>query len=246
VLQSVWLVAVALALQTAPVSPAPSTAWPDDHPFSHLFQNLAADIERLPSADTAWLLGSGAAASIAAHPKDDDMAEWADQTLESSYTVTGRVLGNAWVQAGASVGVYVVGQLTKSDEARHVGSDLIRAQVLNGLMTTGIKVAVGRERPGGASQSFPSGHTSAAFASASVIDGHYGWRAAAPAYAFATFVGWSRIRDRQHFLTDVIFGATIGTIVGRTVTRGHESRTWTVVPTAGAGSAGIFLVRTGR
>ena len=61
---------------------------------------------------------------------------------------------------------------------------------------------------------------------ATVVSRHYGWKKALPAYAFASYVGASRIRSQKHHLSDVIAGATIGYIVGRTVTRrfGEETR----------------------
>ena len=73
--------------------------------------------------------------------------------------------------------------------------------------------------------SFPSGHTSNSFLWATVVSRHYGWKAGIPAFAAASYVGASRIASRKHFLTDVVAGATLGYIVGRTVTRdGRDNR----------------------
>jgi membrane-associated phospholipid phosphatase len=125
----------------------------------------------------------------------------------------------------------------------HVGSDLVRAQVLNGLITKGLKLAIDRERPSGGRHAFPSGHTAAAFASASVLHGHFGWKVALPAYSLAGFVGWTRLRDNQHWLSDVGAGATIGLIVGQAVTSGHRQRVWTIVPVATPGGLGVYVVK---
>jgi membrane-associated phospholipid phosphatase len=124
----------------------------------------------------------------------------------------------------------------------HVGSDLIRAQVLNGLTTRGLKIFVDRRRPGGGGHSFPSGHSSATFASAAILGTHFGWKVAVPAYAVGGFVGWARVRDGEHWLTDVVVGATIGTIIGRTVARTHGS-SWAVVPVVSGSSTGILIVK---
>ena len=60
----------------------------------------------------------------------------------------------------------------------------------------------------------PSGHTSATFASAAVLQDHFGWKVGVPSFAVAGFVGWTRIRDQHHWLTDVLVGAMIGFAVG--------------------------------
>lgn len=104
-----------------------------------------------------------------------------------------------------------------------------------GLGAGGLKVATGRERPsadtqvrghertvfhgprGGLEtayrQSFPSGHTVGAFASATCLAAFY--PAAAPvAYAVASAAGANRVIKRQHFLSDVVAGGLLGHLVG--------------------------------
>ena len=106
------------------------------------------------------------------------------------------------------------------------------------------ELSVDRARPSGGQHAFPSGHTSATFASAAVLQGHFGWKVGAPAYAVAGLVGWTRVRDRAHWMSDVFFGATLGTIAGRTITRGHRPASWSLVPTATPGGAAVFVVKT--
>ncbi|MDR0804010.1 MAG: phosphatase PAP2 family protein [Rickettsiales bacterium] len=57
---------------------------------------------------------------------------------------------------------------------------------------------------------FPSGHTSFAFAGAGYWQMRYGWWVGAPMYAAAAFVGYSRVLARQHNWLDVSVGAAIG------------------------------------
>ena len=216
----------------------------DDRPFARLFQNLGRDLRALPSRDSGLVLGMGSAGTLAIRGADDNLAAWAGEEGASGYTGFGRVLGDGWLQAGAATGTYVVGRLTGQPAIAHVGSDLVRAQVLNGLVTRGLKIAVTRSRPTGGRHAFPSGHASAAFTSAAVLQGHFGWKTGIPAYAVASLVGWTRVRDRAHWMSDVIFGATLGTIAGRTVTAGHRREPgWTIVPVATYGGAAVHVVK---
>ena len=103
--------------------------------------------------------------------------------------------------------------------------------ILSAAVGSVIKVAAGRERPSRADQvpghertvfhgpalglrhascqSFPSGHTLSAFASATVLSAFY--PGAEPVfYVVATATGINRIVSHQHFLSDVVAGALLG------------------------------------
>jgi membrane-associated phospholipid phosphatase len=74
----------------------------------------------------------------------------------------------------------------------------------------GLKYLIHEQRPSHGSHSFPSGHTAIAFFGCGFIHKRYGWKYAIPAYAAATFVGYSRIKIKEHWVHDVIGGAAIG------------------------------------
>ena len=77
------------------------------------------------------------------------------------------------------------------------------------------KALVDEERPDNSdNDSFPSGHTAHAFASATTLHRRYGWKAGFPAYAVATLTGVARERARKHHWYDVVAGAAIGGISG--------------------------------
>jgi len=60
-------------------------------------------------------------------------------------------------------------------------------------------------------KSFPSGHTTIAFATATTLALEYKkWYIAVPAYAWATGVAYSRMYEGKHYPSDVLAGAALG------------------------------------
>lgn len=195
------------------------------------------------SIDTLIVLGVGGTAARIASNSDESVDRWTLEHPAPSWTAIGRFGGDGFMMSGLALGTWGVGELTNHRLVTHVGSDLIRTQVMNGVFTRGLKMATSRERPRGGGHAFPSGHASASFATAGVLHEHFGWKVGAPAYAFASFVGYTRIRDRAHWLSDAVFGAALGLASARAVTRDHHSQTWTIAPAAVPGGAAIVFVR---
>jgi membrane-associated phospholipid phosphatase len=94
---------------------------------------------------------------------------------------------------------------------------------LDVLLTTGLKYAINRPRPylqypndivkrtDAGNYSFPSGHTSTAFAAATALTlSTKKWYVAVPSYAYACAVGYSRMRLGVHFPSDVLGGMILG------------------------------------
>jgi len=134
-----------------------------------------------------------------------------------------------------SLTVYATGRLKDQPKVSHIGMDLLRALILDEAMTQTLKYAVQRERPDGSdSHSFPSGHSSATFAVATVLERHVNWRLSVPAYLFASYVAMSRLHENKHYASDVAFGAAVGIIAGRTVTEPRTDKYAVVIlPTRG-------------
>jgi len=126
------------------------------------------------------------------------------------------------VVIAAPIGFIATGILAKDRHAEDTGVLLAAATVTNTLLTVGMKATVGRKRPyetlsnvhGGdvnRSPSFPSGHTSSAFATATLITLEYPkWYVAVPSYTWASLVGYSRIAKGVHYPSDVVAGALVG------------------------------------
>jgi membrane-associated phospholipid phosphatase len=164
------------------------------------------------------LLIGGAATGVGAI-FDDDVAEWIADPSNSFGTSLESGARPAWV-AGVVAALFATGRAVDAPRFRAVTYDWMDAFLVNAAYTTVIKELVKRERPDSSDNlSFPSGHSSNAFALAVVAERHYGWKAGVPAYALASAVAVSRLQRNKHYLSDVLAGSTLGYIVGRTVVR---------------------------
>jgi hypothetical protein len=206
------------------------------------FVALGRDLKHLPSIETALTLGIGGGLALGAHPADKRLTQDAVSTESLEETLdAGDVIGNGWTQIGGAVGTLILGHLNDSPRVQALGSDLLRAQILNAAFTQGIKHAVNRPRPDGSNYSFPSGHASASFASAAVIERHFGWKVGLAAYAVAAYAGTSRLSENKHYASDVIFGSALGLVSGHTVTVGHGPNRFAVMPIAMPGGIAVSV-----
>jgi membrane-associated phospholipid phosphatase len=97
----------------------------------------------------------------------------------------------------------------------------VKALVATGLITQGLKFIVREKRPNSESlTSFPSGHTSAAFAMATVL-ARYRPQYRIPAYVIASTIGWSRVEVGAHRWQDVAAGAALGYFIARRFANKH-------------------------
>lgn len=140
----------------------------------------------------------------------------------------------AWAVIGAFA---VAGWGFEDYTSRRVVVDALSASLIaGGVVTTSLKNAVGRYRPDetaatwyarpfSGNVSFPSGHTTQAFAVAAVISGHYEqtW-VRVTSFFIAGCVGLARIQLNQHYASDVVLGALVGTAIGGTVVTRNERR----------------------
>lgn len=225
-------------------TPAEPAARPLVPSVGQLFGEIGQDFRNLPSKSNITLLVIGSSlALLGDHDRSisDSLAGNGalHETLEP-----GQFVGGFAFQAGAAVLTYAIGRATDKPRVARVGADLIRAQVLSQTVTQTIKFAAGRTRPDGSNdQSFPSGHTSSSFATATVLQRHFGWKVGVPAFAAAAYVAASRVQMQKHYFTDVAFGAIVGIIAGRTVTLRIGGERFTLAPMAAPGGAGIALTR---
>jgi hypothetical protein len=213
-----------------------------------LLGNLGEDITKLPSMQNLYLVGIGGGLALAVHPADQTF----NARLQSHYDTVnaafapGHIFGDTPEQVALSLGTYAFGRIFDQPKTSHLGMDLLQAQILTEMLVEPIKFATQRQRPDGSNrQSFPSGHAAITFAGATVIERHLGWKYSLVGYGIASYVAASRLHDNRHYLSDVVFGAAVGSVAGRTVVH-HASDYWALTPVRVPGGVALLVTRTAR
>ena len=224
-----------------PAQPAGPLPTPVHTGLKELVKDIGRDFVALPSRENLYWTLAGGAAALAAHKADDYVqSHVVDNPTADAFFGPGRVIG-AVVPLGGSVGTYVWGRMRNQPRVSHVGSDLIQGLVVAQVLTQALKYTTQRERPDQSdTTSFPSAHAASTFAFATALERHLGWRYAVPAFAGAFYVAASRLPANRHWFSDVVFGATVGIIAGRTVTS-QEARSYPVALTAVPGGAALMI-----
>ena len=200
---------------------------------------------------TSALVFLAAAGSVAVVNNNDQQIrdDWKDhQKMPSNQSKIGDILGT-----GVPGLMIVAGQFYLDSNENHYQSHL-RSLVYGTLGVYSLKYAFKRSRPGNSQnqQSFPSGHTMTAFATATAMTYAYGWKAAIVAYPVAAFVGLSRLADDNHWGSDVVGGAFLGFILARAscydaepeknIEKNANQSLWFFFPVVGPDHQGAGLV----
>lgn len=208
-----------------------------------------------------WLLAGGLTGLVAVSAVlDGGIKRESQETItpqRHAFTKNAQRFGaeGSWLVLGA---FQAYGYFAEDTKAKAVAMDGVSASIIAaGIITPLMKFTVGRVRPNASDHtfdlkpfsgnySFPSGHVTQAFAVASVISAHYDqWWVQGLSYGLAGAVGYSRIEQNSHYASDVVAGAIIGTIVGRTIVKRHSKpRQWTLTMTpywGGQGTTGLMF-----
>jgi len=123
--------------------------------------------------------------------------------------------GYNWLVAN----VYIIGEGVINDRPQKETFEnlqtMAEAYFVNAVFTYVLKFSVRRKRPGSHNRlSFPSGHTSGSFVVAATLNQLYGKNIGIPAFLMASVTGLQRIHKNKHWLSDVLAGALLGTLVG--------------------------------
>jgi membrane-associated phospholipid phosphatase len=232
--------------------PAPAQALSSTSTFKtttktpNFFKQTLVDFGNLSSTNTLTWLAIGAVASSSVHPMDMAVTREMSSTPALEQLRAGNIIGGKEFQFGASVAALAIGKMSGNTRVADVAGKVLRAQIVAQTVTGVIKQTAQRNRPDSSDmRSFPSGHTSVSFASATVLQRELGWKVGAPAYAVASYVAMARIEKQKHFLSDVAFGAAVGILAGRTVTIGSGEKRFAVSPMVAPGGGGVSFSLVG-
>lgn len=194
-----------------------------------LFPMLGRDALSLITWQNTMILGFAAFAAVDIRQDLDgrvreETAEHPMRWGKGSQTL--RLFGEAQLQVPIMFSVYGYSLWTQDEYLHDFTKSMISAHALSSIATVIIKGIADTKRPDpdylGGHYGFPSYHTSSSFAIAASIESYYGWKLGLPAYALAGLVGWSRIDQREHDLSDVLFGAVLGCVIGKSVAATHQ------------------------
>jgi membrane-associated phospholipid phosphatase len=231
------------------------------HGTVDLFRHDVRELVAVPwnaSSRSWWKLAGATAAVIAVGSADDQIRTQVQETNRSGNQAVNQIasavepIGQeySWLLLG---GFYLAGRRNPGGRASRVAQDGLIATVLAaGVVTPTLKATFGRNRPANgdhtwdffdAQPSFPSGHTTQAFALATVVAQHYDQRwVKIIAYGTAGLVGYARMNHDAHYASDVLAGSLIGITIGRfIVARNNERRQLDAVPIFSGKSPGVGL-----
>jgi membrane-associated phospholipid phosphatase len=208
--------------QGAPAAAGEASAKPTRGFFSSLGHNLGDDVKHIPRRNSLFWLAGGIAAAAAVHPADHSLN--AHLAGHSNPFVLGDYIGSMFTVGAAGIASYSYGRIKGAPRAEHLGMDEIEGVLLAEGISEGVKQIVRRKRPVPPSGplhsgfSMPSGHATISFTAATILQQHLGYKAGIPTYLVASYVAMSRLHDNVHWASDVVMGAAIGIIIGRSVT----------------------------
>lgn len=233
-------------------------------PLDSLWGTIKRDVKALPGdlwRDTKHVYGNPVNLVILGAAYGGSLAiqeAGPDDTVEDHYKPGHHTFSRGWRNAADAYGNpgthfaiagawYLLGQQLQDEKTYDVSRTLASALIINGLTTMVGQAASYDRAPNGEWGTFPSGHTSSSFCIASVMHRAYGHAVGVPLYGLATLVAWERVDDRNHYFSDVVMGAVLGTVIGHSVASGRDPEFygWKILPYADpAGTSGVAFMKT--
>lgn len=233
ILISTLLLCQVSSAQQSPIDSFPSSCWRDARNLFHF--------PRYYQSGDTWLLAGGAICTGAGFFADESLEHYLrDQGIrEEKWTKRSDIfsaVGNGILPGIGAVVLYAAGEYGHRDEWKRTALLQMKTLVFAAGVSRIPKVLAQRHRPETeinswrwegpfngftGNYSFTSGHTFIAFSWAAVtaqsMKENRGWGIAA--YALAGLTGASRIYQGEHWLSDVVGGALLGTLFGKLMWR---------------------------
>lgn len=189
---------------------------------------------RIKRPELKWVVPFGAALA-ALMITDRKTSTWVSRGGSlSSLSHGASYAGGLYVTAGVATGLYLIGGATNNARLKTTGKLAFEALLGTGVVIGALKHTTSRMRPNAITgsgnffdkggRSFPSGHSSNAWAVATVVASEYKDRKLVRygAIAAAIVISMSRYTGRAHFMSEVVVGSAIGIGIGRFVYINHR------------------------
>ncbi len=200
--------------------------------------------ERTTNFDNTDLIYSaafvlGTAASFSLDKEIKNISSHNQNSTMNSITDVGKNYGNGFYSVLLSAGLFTTGLLSENKKVENTGRILFEALLVSGAAVQIIKIVSGRSRPflyegpfmfdlfktDNPHNSFPSGHTVVAFTTSSVLAASIkNTYASIALYSLAGLTAYQRIYSNNHWFSDTVLAAIIGTVVGNALVRINDDR----------------------
>jgi membrane-associated phospholipid phosphatase len=187
------------------------------HSDKSLMHDIANDLASPFTTKAYWILIGGSATTAMMYFTRKGISyrkrqSYSDAKPLGNFGVVGEYLGYGLLNLAYTSYFYWEGKTKNKEDSLRAAEHMFRATTYTLGLTMALKNTISEKRPGypDDDQSFPSGHSSASFAFASVVAAQQGWVWGGLAHGLASFIAISRTNDDFHYLHDITAGITIG------------------------------------
>ena len=197
-----------------------------ENDFPHYIDDVISDTKLTFSKSgniNALLLAGGASVAMN-QGTDDNIAGYFErhEVFHNSADRGLKTLGNPGYHFAVAGAWYIMSINSDDDVNKDRAWTMLRVLSVTSLSTITLKAIRNDRTPVDNGWAWPSGHTSSSFAVASALDEFYGPKIGIPAYAAASLLGLRMMDQGDHWGSDVVFGATLGWVVGHSIAGEHK------------------------
>ncbi len=242
-MKKIFATTLALFLFFSSASSFAADAKPASENFGKkIAEHAGGDLRETFFSWPVFVIAGGAVASGIVAQFDSDISSHFQNKRMGGVDKVTKFIGEPYVFDTAALAFWGASAIAKDKKLSATGETMFEALLFTEAFTGGLKLMFGRERPSGGGYSFPSGHAARTFAVATVLETQYGPIVGVPAYLAAGLISFARIDAHEHFASDVLFGAALGSAIGWGTAMFHEKKdpALFVAPMIGA-SNGVML-----